>query len=97
MTFTKLMKRPSAFLPVGMSLAALGLVMGHLALYGVTRGGDEGTAAHLFQLLMASQLPIMAFFAIRWLPQAPRSAFGVLLLQIAAAVAALAPIFLLEM
>jgi len=97
MTFTKLIRQPSAFLPVGMSVAALGLVVGHLALFGATRGGDEGAAARVFQLLMAAQLPIMVFFAIRWLPQAPKSAFGVLLLQVGAAVAALAPIFLLEM
>jgi len=42
--------------------------IGHLALDGMPRRGDGGTAAHLFQLLKAAQLSIMAFFAIRWLP-----------------------------
>ena len=37
---------------------------------------DEGTIAHLWQLLMAGQLPVLAFFAIKWLPrrQGKRSA-----------------------
>jgi hypothetical protein len=44
---------------------------------------------------MAAQLPIIAFFAIKWLPQAPKEASLVLALQFAAVLAALAPVFLL--
>jgi hypothetical protein len=78
-----------------MSLAALALVLGHVALYGAAREADEGTAAHLWQLLMAAQLPVIAWFAVAWLPREPRRALGVLALQAAAALAALAPVFLL--
>jgi len=46
------MKLPSAFLPLAMSLTALGLVLGHVAIYGVVHEADEGAAAHLWQLLM---------------------------------------------
>ena len=92
-----MIKHPSAFLPVAMSAAALGLVIGHIALFGAVREPDEGTAAHLFQLLMAAQVPIVAFFAIRWLPQAPTSALTVLALQIGAAVAAFAPVYYLNL
>ena len=90
-----LLRRPSAYLPVAMSLAALALVIGHVALFGAAREADEGTAAHLWQLLMAGQMPIVAWFAIRWLPREPRQALPVLALQAAAALAALAPVFFL--
>jgi hypothetical protein len=78
-----------------MSLAALVVVLGHVALYGAAREADEGTAAHLWQLLMAAQLPVIAWFAATWLPREPRRALVVLARQAAAALAALAPVFLL--
>jgi hypothetical protein len=95
MSWSTLMKQPSAFLPVTMSTAALAVVVGYLAIFGVVREPDEGTAAHLWQLLMAGQLPIVAFFAIKWLPQAPREALLVLLLQFCAGLAAAAPVYFL--
>jgi hypothetical protein len=95
MTWSTLMKQPSAFLPLAMSLAALAVVLGYLAVNGVVREPDEGTAAHIWQLLMAGQVPIVAFFAIKWLPQAPKQALLVLGLQAAAGLAALAPVFFL--
>ena len=91
------MKQPTAWLPLAMSLAALALVLGHAALYGVVHEADEGTPAHLFQLLMAAQVPIVAFFAIKWLPRAPRQTVCVLLLQAAAALASMAPVFFLNL
>jgi hypothetical protein len=45
---------------------------------------------------MAGQLPVVAFFAIKWLPRSPRQALLVLALQAGAALAALAPVFLLN-
>jgi len=92
-----LMKKPSAFLPMAMSLTALATVMIHIALFGVARQADEGAAAHIWQILMAAQIPIMAFFAIRWLPQTPRQALLVLTLQVGAALSALAPVFFLRL
>ena len=91
-----MIKRPSAFGPVVMSLAALAVVVVHIIMSGTGRQADEGTAAHLWQLLMAAQIPIVAFFAIRWLPQSPRFALLVLALQTVAALAALAPVYLLN-
>ena len=64
---TALMKHPSAFIPVAMALAALAIVLGHVAMFGAASEADEGAAAHLWQLLMAGQLPIIAFFTLRWL------------------------------
>jgi hypothetical protein len=89
------MKQPSAIVPLAMSLTALGIVLGHAAIFGVVHEADEGTPAHLFQLLMAAQLPVVAFHAIKWLPRAPRQTLQVLGVQVAAALAALAAVFFL--
>jgi hypothetical protein len=97
MNLSTMIKRPSAFVPVAMSLAALAIVLVHIIRSGVAREADEGTAAHLWQLLMAAQIPIVAFFAVRWLPQSPRLALPVLALQAVAALAALAPVYLLNL
>jgi hypothetical protein len=91
------MKKPSAFLPVAMSFAALATVLGHVAMFGAVREADEGTAAHIFQLLIAAQVPIVTFFAIKWLPRTPRQALHILALQAGAALAALAPVFFLDL
>jgi len=90
-----LIRNPSAFLPVIMSFAALATVLIYVALNGVARQADEGAAAHIWQILMAAQLPIIAFFAIKWLPRAPRQALLVLALQFGSALAALAPVYIL--
>ncbi len=91
-----MLKHPSAFLPVAMSLAALATVAVFIALHGPAPQADEGAAAHLWQLLMAGQVPIVLFFGIRWLGFSPRQALPVLAIQIAAALAALAPVYLLH-
>jgi len=79
-----------------MSFAAIAVIVAHIAIAGIARQPDEGTAAHLWQLLMAGQLPVIAFFALTWLPRAPREALLVLGLQAAAGLAAAAPVFLLN-
>jgi hypothetical protein len=80
-----------------MSLAALTVVLLHIVMFGTAREADEGTAAHIWQLLMAGQLPLVAFFALKWLPRTPGQALQVLALQIAAALAAVAPVFFLNL
>ena len=97
MNVTTMMKQPSAFLPLAMSIAALAVVLGHVVLFGAAREADEGTAAHIFQLLIAAQVPIVAYFAVRWLRNAPRQAALVLALQAVAALAALSPVFFLKL
>jgi hypothetical protein len=64
MTMPIMLRKPSAFLPVAMSLAALGVVLFHVAIFGAARETDEGAAAHLWQVLMAGQLPLL-FIAVR--------------------------------
>ena len=96
-TINTIIRRPTAFLPVALSLAALTLVLAHIALYGITHQPDEGAAAHLWQLLMALQLPIIAFFAIRYVPQQPRQASLILAIQLLSALLACAPVYFLKL
>ena len=91
-----ILKKPSAFLPLAMSFGALATVLMYVALFGPAPQSDEGTAAHLWQILMVGQLPIIAFFAFKWLPRTPREALLVLVLQGGAALMALAPVYLLR-
>ena len=91
-----MLKHPSAFLPVAMSFGALAAVLMFVALHGTAPQADEGAAAHIWQLLMAAQVPIVLFFAVKWLPRSPRQALPILGLQTGAALAAMAPVFLLH-
>ena len=92
-----IIKHPSAWLPVAMSLTALAMLLGYLATFGVVHEADEGTAAHIFQILMGGQAPIVAFFALKWLPRAPKQALLVLALQIGAALAAFFPVYFFQL
>lgn len=90
-----ILRKPSALAPLLMSLAGLALVLVHAARYGVVHEADEGTSAHLFQILMAGQLPIVALFAVKWLPESPGPAVVVLALQAGAGIAAFVSVFFL--
>lgn len=52
--------------------------------------------ARIFQLLMVLQLPIIAYFAIRWLPKRPAQALLILALQAVAWIIPVATIIWLE-
>jgi hypothetical protein len=91
------LKTPSAWIPMAMSLAALCVLVVQLVFFGLAHEADEGTAAHLWQLLMAGQIPVIAFFAATWLPRAPWPAVLVLALQAAAGLMAAAPVFFLKL
>ena len=95
MDAVRMLKHPSAFLPVTMSLGALATVLVFIAMHGTAPQADEGAAAHLWQLLMAAQVPIVLFFAIKWVPQSPRQALPILALQVGAALTAVAPVYFL--
>src|SRR5262245_27740669 len=102
MNFMALIKKPSAHVPLTLSCVALATVLAAIA-SGATAPPppgvrpDEGVFAHIFQLLMVAQVPFILFFAIRWLRDSARPATQVLVLQAAAAIAALAPVFLLRL
>ena len=90
---SSMLRHPSAFLPLLMSLGALATIAVFVSLRGTAPQQDEGTAAHLWQMLMAAQAPIVLFFALKWVPRAPRQALPIVALHIAAAFAAMAPVF----
>jgi hypothetical protein len=76
-----LLKQPSAWIPIAMSFAALAMLLGYVAIFGVVHNEDEGAPAHIFQLIMLAQLPIVAYFGIKWLPKRPKGSLLVLALQ----------------
>lgn len=54
--------RIAAVTPIVMSLAALVLVLVSVFWGGAKRSADEGAAAHLFQLLVLAQAPLVLLF-----------------------------------
>jgi len=95
-TNTSILRKPSAMIPLAMALVTLAMPFVYVAIFGNVRQQDEGTAAHLFQLLMLAQVPLIAFFAIKWLPRAPKQTFLTLLLQGSLMVAAVAAVIVME-
>jgi hypothetical protein len=71
-------KQPSAWIPLAMSLTALAEVLVHAAIFGVVHEADEGAAAHIWQILIAGQIPPAVFFVIKWIPRATKQALIVL-------------------
>ncbi len=57
--------QPTVFLPLVMSFVALSMVLVHFAIFGIVEETDEGTAAHIFQLLIVAQAPFIAILAFR--------------------------------
>lgn len=97
-TMSALLHRPSAWLPMVLSVAALVLIGAVLVTQGanVTPAHDEGTPARIFQLLMLVDAIAIATFGLRWLPAAPRAALAVMAVQVLAAVVPIVTIILLE-
>jgi hypothetical protein len=102
-SFRTMVRKPSAFLPAAMSVTALAL-LGGAYMYGRATGHtgfvrepDEGSLAHLWQLLMTGQVPVLAYFTIKWLPRAPKQTLSILALQAGAVLAALAPVYFLNL
>jgi hypothetical protein len=56
-----LVRTPAAFVPMAMSAMALGVVAVAAILGRLVPQSDEGAEAHLWQLLMAGQLPLGIF------------------------------------
>ena len=97
-TMKTTLKQPSAWLPIALSVTVLALFLISFAMFGIPhRSKDEGTAAHLFQIWGVIEVLMVAFFAIKWLPQKPKQTLVVLTLQIAAVLAACSPVFLFNL
>jgi hypothetical protein len=89
-----LLKRPTAFLPLAISAGFLVYMLVGIAQGTLVRQPDEGTAAHIFQLLMSLQLAVIAWFAASWLPKKRPAAVFVLCLQGAAFLAVVSIVYL---
>src|SRR3989344_3716459 len=93
-----LIKKPSAWIPIVMSFLALSILIVHVLIFGIDlkQQKDEGTEAHLFQILMVGEIPIIAFFLIKWLPKKIKETLLILLLQFISGCIPLAVLFFLE-
>ena len=88
-----ILKRPSAWIPIVIPLIFFAYLVAYITFFGIVRSEDEGIGAHLFQLWLAIEPFMIGFFAIKWIPRAPKQALIILALQILAALAACAPVF----
>jgi hypothetical protein len=88
-----LIKQPSAWIPIALSLTWVAFWIFQLGMFGPPRPEpDEGTAAHLFQIWLVSEALLLAYFTIRWLAQRPKQALPILILQIALVIVDCAPV-----
>ena len=94
MTVASTLRHPSALLPLFLSLGALAMVVWFVAATGWSDSRTRALGA-AWQVLMVAQVPAITYFALRWLPRAPRPALIVLTLQVVAATLAAAPVLLL--
>src|SRR5947209_2915818 len=90
-----LVRKPSAVVPIVMSLCAMSVVLVAIANGSAKPQPDEGAAAHIWQILIAGQLPFLAWFAVRWLTRDFKGALPVLAVQLLAFMAALFPVWYL--
>ena len=95
-TDRSLFRQWSALVPIAMSLAGLALVLIFGLFARTPPQPDEGTPAHVWQLLMVVQAPIVLYFAIRWLPNRTRAALLVLLVQGLAWLSSLGALYIFE-
>jgi hypothetical protein len=87
--------KPSALIPAVMSVAAIVLFGIQFATHGMKFERAEGAVALLYQLLVVGQLPVIAFFAFRWLLRAPLQGLPVFAAQLVALAAALIPVHMM--
>jgi hypothetical protein len=94
----QLFKKPSALIPFILTFGMLllfALYFSHLIPPDPV--GDEGTAAHLFQLWLIVDVIAVAFFALKWFPTQPRETAFILSLQIALALIPLSIVYSLHL
>jgi|SRR5947209_3979304 len=90
-----LVRKPSAVVPIAMSLGALSVVLLAIANGSAKPQPDEGTAAHVWQILIVAQLPFLGWFVLHWLARDFKAALPILTLQLLAFAAALFPVWYL--
>jgi hypothetical protein len=93
-----IIRKPSAWLPIAISLVVFTSILCYVAVAIFSVAPEEGSRIFsiYFQWLTLAQVPIIVFFAIKWLPRQPKQAALILALQVIAAVISLAPIGIFE-
>lgn len=93
-----LLKQPSAWIPLVMSVSAFTLLIVYLILFGTTQtvDGDEGIAARLFQLLLISQVPFIIYFAIKNSKKNRKITLKILGLQFITAISVISLVYIIE-
>jgi hypothetical protein len=89
------LRQPIVLFPLFCSFAGLALVIGHASVYGVVHEADEGAAAHIFQILMVVQAPVLILFLLRWLPRAPWKTLRLLTVEAGAMLLAFSSVYFL--
>lgn len=95
-------KHPSGFVPLVLSACAIALLASYIAIYGVGSARpdvdvhDEGSAAHIYQLLIGAQILIIPWFALRWGRRDLRAGTTLVALQVLAIIASFGPLWLIE-
>ena len=93
-----LLKRPAAWIPLAFTAAILVVFCLYFAgIIPPDPAGDEGTAAHLFQIWIVLEVLTIGFFALKWLPEKPKYTLPVLILQIVLALIPVSIVFSLHL
>jgi len=92
-----LIKKPSAWIPIVIPLIFFTYLVIHITIFGIVREKDEGMGAHLFQLWLVLEPLMVGFFAVKWLPRAPKQALLILAIQIVAALLPISVVFSLKL
>jgi len=92
-----IIKKPGAWIPIVISLIFFAFIIIYITIFGIVRQKDEGTGAHLFQLWLVLEPLMVGFFAVKWLPRAPKQALPILTLQIIAALLPISVVFSLKL
>ena len=88
-----LLKKPSAWIPILIPLIFFAYLVIYISIFGIVREEDEGVGAHLFQSWLVLEPLLVGFFAVKWLPRAPKQALLILALQIIAALLPISVVF----
>jgi len=92
-----IIKKPSAWIPIVIPLTFFAYLIIYITIFGIAREQDEGIGAHLFQLWLVLEPLMVGFFAVKWLPRAPKQALFILALQIVAALLPISVVFSLKL
>jgi hypothetical protein len=83
---SSLIKKPSAWIPIVLSLVMLTVIDLYLAnILHTNPTGDEGLGAHLFQIWLPLEVIMIIFFSVKWL-KASKQALLILVIAVCAPV-----------